>query len=62
MQRWAANWAVWQLATSVESLLQVLAPISVLNQGGGYLIGVLAIWAAAGMVASAGLLAKKGAG
>ena len=50
-----------QPASSVKALLQVMGPIAFLNQGGTYLTAVLAVWAATGMAASAGLLAKRGA-
>ena len=41
--------------------LQVLGPMWLLQQGGEYLPVVLGLWAAAAVVASAGLLAKRGA-
>ena len=41
--------------------VQVLGPLWLLQQGGEYLPVVLGLWAAAGAVASAGLLANTGA-
>ena len=39
---------------------KVLGPLWLLQQGGEYLPAVLGLWGAAGIFASAGLLAKRG--
>ena len=44
-----------------SNTVQVLAPMWLLQQGGDYLPGALGLWSAAAVVASAGLLAKRGA-
>jgi len=41
--------------------LQVLGPMWLLQQGGEYLPAALGLWAAAAVISSAGLLAKRGA-